>query len=117
MARVDPAPFHVIVRDPRKMEISVPSGRILICLLEFGYPFLFGQQDEKNLALRRMRNAHCHRRHDGTVSFSLVMIVLNVAAFGPGRFAEEKQLFYSLRQLLREVVSPFLLLDQVAPKS
>ena len=71
MARVDPAAIQRHrSRDPRKMEISVPSG------LNINLPagiwisvFYLEQQDEKNLALRRMRNAHCHRRHDGTVSF------------------------------------------------
>ena len=72
------------------MEIPVPGGRnshlgarVCISVSDLEH------QDTKDLGLRRLRDARRDRSHDGNVPFSLVMIILNVAAFGPGLFREE----------------------------
>jgi hypothetical protein len=84
-----------------------PLAGILVSLLEFGYPFFIWSSKTRKIWFFGVRGMHIIIGVTmGMYLFSLVMIVLNVAAFGGrGCFADRKNsLFYSLRQLLREVV-------------
>src|SRR5438874_1355679 len=79
-------------RDSGKMEGFLTAGRNPCLPAGIWISVLYlEQQDAQNLALRGMRNAPPHRRRDGMYLFSLVMIVLNVAAFGPGFFRRKGQ--------------------------
>jgi uncharacterized membrane protein YphA (DoxX/SURF4 family) len=86
-------PFNVI--DPEilaKWKDLFPLAGILVCLLEFGYPFLIWSSRTRKIWLFGICGMHLVIGVAmGMFLFSLVMIVLNVAAFGPGLFrADEK---------------------------
>src|SRR6516162_9766321 len=88
-------PFNVI--DPEilvKWRDLFPLAGILVCLLEFGYPFFIWSRRTRKIWLFGVCGMHIAIGLTmGMHLFSLVMIVLNVAAFGPGLFrAEEKQI-------------------------
>ena len=62
-----------------------PLAGILICVLEFGYAFLIWSSRTRKIWLFGMCAMHVAIAITmGMYLFSLVMIVLNVAAFGPG---------------------------------
>jgi hypothetical protein len=69
-----------------------PLAGILVCLLELGYPFLMW-----SIAIRKIWLIGVCAMHVaiavtmGMYLFSLVMIVLNVAAFGPGLFRRQAE--------------------------
>ena len=85
-------PFNVI-----NTEILVtwkylfPLAGILICLLEFGYPFFIWSTRTRKLWLFGVCTMHVVIAVAmGMYLFSLVMIVLNLAAFGPGLIRMER---------------------------
>jgi hypothetical protein len=79
-------PFNVI--DPEilvKWKYLFPVAGILICLLEFGYPFFIWSRKTRKIWFFGICGMHILIGVTmGMYLFSLVMIVLNVAAFGPG---------------------------------
>jgi hypothetical protein len=81
-------PFDVI--DPEilvRWKYLFPLAGILVCLLEFGYPFLIWNTTTRKVWLFGVCAMHVTIAVTmGMYFFSLVMIVLNVAAFGPGLF-------------------------------
>ena len=81
-------PFNVI--DPEilvRWKYLFPLAGILICLLEFGYPFFIWNTRTRKVWLFGVCAMHVAIAvMMGMYLFSLVMIVLNVAAFGPGLF-------------------------------
>ena len=88
-------PFNVI--DPEilvRWKDLFPLAGIVVCLLEFGYPFFIWSRRTRKIWLLGICGMHLAIGVAmGMYLFSLVMIVLNVAAFGPGLFrAEEKQI-------------------------
>jgi Vitamin K-dependent gamma-carboxylase len=85
-------PFNVI-----NTEILVtwkylfPLAGILICLLEFGYPFFIWSTRTRKLWLFGVCTMHAAIAVTmGMYLFSLVMIVLNLAAFGSGLIRMER---------------------------
>ena len=88
-------PFNVI--DPEilvRWNYLFPLAGILICLLEFGYPFLIWARRTRKIWVLSICGMHVAVGLTmGMYLFSLIMIVLNVAAFGSGLFrAEEKRI-------------------------
>ena len=88
-------PFNVI--DPEilvRWKYLFSLAGILICLLEFGYPFFIWNSRTRKIWLFGICGMHIAVGVTmGMWLFSLVMIVLNVAAFGPGLFrTEEKEI-------------------------
>jgi hypothetical protein len=88
-------PFNVI--NPEILvtwKYLFPLAGILICLLEFGYPFFIWSTKTRKIWLSGVCAMHVAIAVTmGMYLFSLVMIVLNVAAFGPGVFhANGKQI-------------------------
>jgi hypothetical protein len=88
-------PFNVI--DPEilvRWNYLFPLAGILICLLEFGYPFLIWARRTRKIWVLSICGMHVAiGLMMGMYLFSLIMIVLNVAAFGSGLFrAEEKRI-------------------------
>ena len=78
-------------RDTRKMEVPVPSRRNLYLSLGNRISiFYLEQQDEKDLVHRHVCDARRDRVTMGMYLFAFVMIILNVAAFGPGLFARSE---------------------------
>jgi hypothetical protein len=81
-------PFNVI--DPEilvRWKDLFPVAGILVCLLEFGYPFFVWNTRTRKVWLFGICVMHVAIAVAmGMYLFSLVMIVLNVAAFGPGLF-------------------------------
>jgi hypothetical protein len=79
-------PFNVI--NPEILatwKYLFPLVGILICLLEFGYPFFIWSTRTRKLWLFGVCTMHVVIAVAmGMYLFSLVMIVLNLAAFGPG---------------------------------
>src|SRR5881394_1304254 len=70
-----------------------PLAGILICLLEFGYPFFIWSTRTRKIWLLSVCAMHVVIAVAmGMYLFSLVMIVLNLAAFGTGLFARTKQI-------------------------
>jgi len=67
---------------------------MLICVLEFGYPFFIWRRRTRRIWLFGICGVHIAIGLTmGMYLFSLIMIVLNVAAFGPGLFrACDKQI-------------------------
>ena len=66
-----------------------PLAGILVCLLEFGYPFFIWSTRTRKIWLLGVCTMHVVIAVGmGMYLFSLVMIVLNVAAFGTGLFRE-----------------------------
>ena len=84
-------PFNVI--DPEilvRWKYLFPVAGILICVLEFGYPFLIWNTRTRKIWLFGVCAMHVVIGVTmGMYLFSLVMIILNVAAFGPGLFRAE----------------------------
>ena len=67
-----------------------PLAGILVCLLELGYPFLMWSTGIRKIWLTGVCAMHVAIAVTmGMYLFSLVMIVLNVAAFGPGLFRRQ----------------------------
>jgi Vitamin K-dependent gamma-carboxylase len=99
-------PFNVI--DPEILigwKYLFPLAGILICLLEFGYPFFIWSSRTRMIWFFGICGMHIVIGLTmGMYLFSLVMIVLNVAAFGPGLFRREEKLITILGQLLRGIV-------------
>ena len=79
-------PFNVINPDILvTWKYLFPLAGILICLLEFGYPFFIWSTRTRKLWLFGVCTMHAMIAVAmGMYLFSLVMIVLNLAAFGPG---------------------------------
>ncbi len=81
-------PFNVI--DPEilvRWKYLFPLAGIFICLLEVGYPFFIWNTRTRKVWLFGVCAMHVAIAVTmGMYLFSLVMIVLNVAAFGPGLF-------------------------------
>jgi hypothetical protein len=81
-------PFNVI--DPEilvRWKDLFPLAGILVCLLEFGYPFFIWSRRTRKIWLLGICGMHIAIGLTmGMYLFSLVMIVLNAAAFGPGLF-------------------------------
>jgi hypothetical protein len=84
-------PFNVI--DPEilvRWKDLFPVAGILVCLLEFGYPFFVWNTRTRKVWLFGICVMHVAIAVAmGMYLFSLVMIVLNVAAFGPGLFRRQ----------------------------
>jgi hypothetical protein len=84
-------PFNVI--DPEilvRCKYLFPLAGILICVLEFGYPFFIWSTRTRKIWLLSVCALHVAIAITmGMYLFSLVMIVLNVAAFGTGLFREQ----------------------------
>src|SRR5215472_10668634 len=88
-------PFNVI--DPETLvrwKNLFPLAGILICVLEFGYPFGIWSSRTRTIWLFSVCAMHVAIAVTmGMYLFSLVMIVLNLAAFAPGGFrAQRKQI-------------------------
>jgi len=86
-------PFSVI--DPEilvRLKYLFPVAGIFVCVLEFGYPFFIWSSRTRKVWLSSVCAMHgAIAITMGMYLFSLVMIVLNVAAFGPGVFCEERK--------------------------
>src|SRR6266550_8785920 len=86
-------PFNVI--DPEllvRWNYLFPFAGILICLLEFGYPFLIWSRRTRKIWVLSICGMHIAiGLMMGMYLFSLIMIVLNVAAFGSGLFRSEEK--------------------------
>jgi len=87
-------PFNVV--DPEilvRWKYFFPLAGILICVAEFGYPFFIWSSRTRRIWLFGICGMHIAIGvMMGMYLFSLVMIVLNVAAFGPGLFRREEKL-------------------------
>jgi hypothetical protein len=87
-------PFNVI--NPEILvtfKYVFPLAGILVCLLEFGYPFFIWSTRTRKIWLLGVCTMHVVIAVTmGMYLFSLVMIVLNMAAFGTGLFARTKQI-------------------------
>ena len=88
-------PFNVI--DPEilvRWKYLFPIAGILICVLEFGYPFFIWRARTRKIWLVSVCAMHVAIAVTmGMYLFSLVMIVLNLAAFAPGAFRmQDKQI-------------------------
>jgi hypothetical protein len=85
-------PFNVI--NPEFLvtwKYLFPLAGILICLLEFGYPFFIWSSQTRKIWLLGVCTMHAVIAVAmGMYLFSLVMIVLNLAAFGPGLIRMER---------------------------
>ncbi len=89
-------PFNII--DPEilvRWHYFFPVAGILICLLEIGYPFFIWNDKTRKIWLICICAMHAGIGLTmGMYLFALIMIILNVAAFGPGLVADSaKQLF------------------------
>jgi len=86
-------PFNVIDAEILvRWKYLFPMAGILICLLEFGYPFFIWSSRTRKIWLFGVCGMHIVIGVTmGMYLFSLVMIVLNVAAFGPGLFRREEK--------------------------
>jgi len=86
-------PFNVIDAEILvRRKYLFPMAGILICLLEFGYPFFIWSSRTRKIWLFGVCGMHIVIGVTmGMYLFSLVMIVLNVAAFGPGLFRREEK--------------------------
>jgi hypothetical protein len=86
-------PFNVIDAEILvRWKYLFPLAGILICLLEFGYPFFIWSSRTRKIWLFGVCGMHIVIGVTmGLYLFSLVMIVLNVAAFGPGLFRREEK--------------------------
>ena len=86
-------PFNVI--DPEilvRWRSLFPLAGILICLLEIGYPFFIWHSKTRNVWLIGICAMHVGIGLTmGMYLFALIMIVLNVAAFGPGLFRTRRE--------------------------
>jgi len=97
-------PFNVI--DPEilvRWKYLFPVAGIFICVLEIGYPFFVWNSKTRKIWLICICAVHAGIGLTmGMYLFALIMIVLNVAAFGPGVIRAERERI-SLRP--QEVVS------------
>jgi len=89
-------PFNII--DPEiliRWRYLFPVAGIFICLLEIGYPFFIWNSKTRKIWLIFICAMHAGiGLAMGMYLFALVMIILNVAAFGPGLIGDSaKQLF------------------------
>lgn len=86
-------PFNII--DPEMLvrwRFLFPVAGILICLLEIGYPVLIWNKRTRKMWLTGICAMHAGIAFTmGMYLFALVMIVLNVAAFGPGLIRLERR--------------------------
>jgi Vitamin K-dependent gamma-carboxylase len=86
-------PFNII--DPEilvRWKYLFPLAGILILVLEFAYPFFIWSTRTRKVWLSSVCAMHVAIGVTmGMYLFSLVMIILNVAAFGPGLFREERK--------------------------
>ena len=94
-------PFNVI--DPEilvRWKDLFPLAGIVVFLLEFGYPFFIWSSRTRKIWLFAICGMHLAIGVAmGMYLFSLVMIVLNMAAFGPGLFgAEDRRISLQLRR-------------------
>ena len=98
------SPFNVV--DPEilvRWKYLFPVAGIFICVLEIGYPFLIWNSKTRKVWLICICAVHAGiGLAMGIYLFALIMIVLNVAAFGPGVIRAERERI-SLRP--QEVVS------------
>ena len=97
-------PFNVV--DPEiliRWKYLFPAAGVFICFLEIGYPFFIWNSKIRKIWLIRICAVHAGIGLTmGMYLFALIMIVLNVAAFGPGVIRAERERI-SLRP--QEVVS------------
>jgi hypothetical protein len=86
-------PFNLV--DPEILvswKYLFPLAGILVCLLEIGYPFLIWNSKTRRIWLFGICGMHIVIGVTmGMYLFSLVMMVLNVAAFWPGLFHREEK--------------------------
>ena len=87
-------PFNIV--DPEilvRWKYLFPVAGIFICFLEIGYPFFIWNSKTRKIWLLGVCAMHVVIAVAmGMYLFSLVMIVLNLAAFGTGLFARTKQI-------------------------
>jgi hypothetical protein len=88
-------PFNIV--DPEilvRWKYLFPVAGIFVCLLEIGYPFFIWNSKTRKIWLIGICAMHVGIGVTmGMYLFALIMIVLNVAAFGPGVFrAEDKRI-------------------------
>ena len=95
-------PFNVI--NPEILvtwKYLFPLAGILICLLEVGYPFFIWSTTTRKLWLLGVCTMHVAIAVAmGMYLFSLVMIILNLAAFGPGLIRIERSRIHSPRRAI-----------------
>ena len=89
-------PFNLI--DPEilvRWNYLFPVAGIFICLFEIGYPFFIWNDKTRKIWLICICGMHFAIGVTmGMYLFALIMIILNIAAFGPGLVADSaKQLF------------------------
>jgi hypothetical protein len=89
-------PFNVIDAEILvRWKYLFPLAGILICLLEFGYPFFIWSSRTRKIWLLSVCGMHIVIGVTmGMYLFSLVMIVLNLAAFGPGAVSPRRKTGY-----------------------
>ena len=100
-------PFNIV--DPEilvRWKYVFPVAGILISLLEITYPFFIWNNKTRKVWLICICAMHIGIGvMMGMYLFALIMIVLNVAAFGPGCFAQrKKRSVYNSRELLPDVM-------------
>ena len=72
--------------------VDLFQAGVFICLLEIGFPFfIWSDKPRKILAHLYLCNARRNRVNDRNVPFALIMIIPNVAAFGPGVIRAERE--------------------------
>jgi hypothetical protein len=86
-------PFNVINPEVLvTMKYVFPLAGIVVCLLELGYPFFIWNIKTRKIWLLGVCTMHAAIAITmGMYLFSLVMIVLNVAAFGAGVFRAQRE--------------------------
>ena len=86
-------PFNVIDPDALvRWKYLFPVAGIFICVLEIGYPFFIWNNKTRKIWLICICAMHAGiGLMMGMYLFALIMIVLNVAAFGPGPIHVERQ--------------------------
>lgn len=91
----DLIPFQVLISG----EAVLPLLGIAVCLLETGYPFFIWWKKTRRIWLVCILGMHLTIGLTmGLYLFSIIMVVLNIAAFGPRLFADEKESVAVLRQ-------------------
>jgi hypothetical protein len=91
----DLIPLQVLI----SWEAIFPVLGIAVCLLETGYPLFIWWRRTRFIWLLCILGMHVAIGLTmGLYLFSIIMIVLNIAAFGPGLFADEKESIELLRQ-------------------
>jgi hypothetical protein len=96
-------PFNII--DPEllvRWNYLFPVAGIFICLLEIGYPFFIWNDKTRKIWLICICGMHVGIGLTmGMYLFALIMIILNVAAFGPGLVADSAKQLFVRRQASR----------------